>query len=70
MHRPDSHWDVIVVGGGPAGSTVVALFRKHDPTIRIAETPVPDGRMTATHDPAPPSIAKTTVLHSHEQPGA
>ena len=28
-------WDLIVVGGGPAGSTLAGLARKHDPSARV-----------------------------------
>jgi flavin-dependent dehydrogenase/Tfp pilus assembly protein PilF len=28
-------WDLIVVGGGPAGSTLAGLVRKHDPSARV-----------------------------------
>ncbi len=28
-------WDLIVVGGGPAGSTLAGIARKHDPTAKI-----------------------------------
>ncbi len=28
-------WDLIVVGGGPAGSTIAGLVRTHDPTAKV-----------------------------------
>jgi flavin-dependent dehydrogenase len=28
-------WDLIVVGGGPAGSTLAGIVRRHDPTARV-----------------------------------
>ncbi len=28
-------WDLIVVGGGPAGSTLAGLVKKHDPTAKV-----------------------------------
>lgn len=28
-------WDLIVVGGGPAGSTLAGIVRKHDPSARV-----------------------------------
>lgn len=31
----DPAWDLIVVGGGPAGSTLAGITRKHDPTARV-----------------------------------
>lgn len=29
------HYDVAIVGGGPAGSTTAAFLRKHDPTCKV-----------------------------------
>ena len=28
-------WDLIVIGGGPAGSTLAGIARKHDPTAKV-----------------------------------
>ncbi len=32
---PDSHVDVAIIGGGPAGTTVASLLRKYDPSCSV-----------------------------------
>ncbi len=31
----DGPWDVVIIGGGPAGSTCATLLRKYDPNLRV-----------------------------------
>ena len=31
----DAVWDVVIVGGGPAGTTVATLLRKYNPALRV-----------------------------------
>lgn len=35
QRQESNHWDVVIVGGGPVGSTAGSLLRKYDPDMRV-----------------------------------
>ena len=65
MKRMD--WDLIVVGGGPAGSTLAGIARKHDPTARVLvleKTPFPRHHVGESLLPGSIPVLKELGVHA------
>jgi len=60
-------WDLIVVGGGPAGSTLAGIARKHDPTAKILVlemTPFPRHHVGESLLPGSIPVLKELGVHA------
>ena len=60
-------WDLIVVGGGPAGSTLAGIVRKHDPKARVLvleKTPFPRHHVGESLLPGSIPVLKELGVHA------
>jgi flavin-dependent dehydrogenase len=60
-------WDLIVVGGGPAGSTLAGIARKHDPKARVLvleKTPFPRHHVGESLLPGSIPVLKELGVHA------
>jgi flavin-dependent dehydrogenase len=67
MKGSPQNWDLIVVGGGPAGSTLAGIVRKYDPKARVLileKTPFPRHHVGESLLPGSIPVLKELGVHA------